>query len=74
MVGQLAKTANRITFSQRKRVNETKEVRDKRQGLFPRNTILKDEVKRFTPTGAEFIDGTHQTFSVVLLATGTFIK
>lgn len=66
----LAKTAHRITFSQHKRSNETKEERDKRQSDLPSNVTLQDDVKRFTKTGAEFIDGSHQTFSVVLYATG----
>lgn len=70
LVAHLSKTANHITFSQHKRINETKEARDKRQSLLPPNALLQDNVKTFTSTGAEFIDGTHETFSVVLFATG----
>lgn len=70
IVAQLSKVANRITFSQFKRPNETKEEREKRQSLMPPKTTLQDNVKRFTPTGAEFIDGSHETFSVVIFATG----
>lgn len=70
MVYHLSKTAQRITFSQNKRQNETKEQREKRQNLLPRNVLLQDNVKRLTATGAEFIDGSHQNFSVVIFATG----
>lgn len=70
IVSQLSKVALRITFSQFKRPNETKEEREKRQSLMPPKTTLQDNVKRFTPTGAEFIDGSHETFSVVIFATG----
>lgn len=70
LVAHLSKTANRITFSQHKRPNETKEEREQRQSLLPPNAVLQDNVKNFTATGAEFIDGTHQTFSAVILATG----
>lgn len=70
IVAQLSKVATRITFSQFKRPNETKEEREKRQSLMPPKTTLQDNVKRFTPTGAEFIDGSYDTFSVVIFATG----
>lgn len=70
LVAHLSKTATRITFSQHKRPNETKEEREKRQSVLPSNAVLQDNVKTFTATGAEFIDGTHQTFSAVILATG----
>lgn len=66
MVYHLSKAANRITFSQ----NETKEERDRRQRLLPRNVFLQDNVKCLTPTGAEFIDGSYQSFSTVIFATG----
>lgn len=71
IVAHLSKTASQVTFSQRKIPNETKEERDKRVSLLPRNTTLQDDVKRFTAAGAEFIDGSHQTFDVVIYATGT---
>lgn len=69
IVAQLSKVANRITFSQFKR-NETKEERERRQSLMPPKTTLQDNVKRFTENGAEFIDGSNETFSVVIFATG----
>lgn len=70
IVSQLSEVATRITFSQFKRPNETKEEREKRQSLMPPKTILQDDVKHFTSTGAEFIDGTNEKFSVVIFATG----
>lgn len=70
LAGQLSRTAERITFSQHKKPNETKEARAQREGLMPPKTTLQDNVKRFTATGAEFLDGTHETFSVVIFATG----
>lgn len=74
LVDHLSKTANRITFSQHKKPNETAEERKQRQSLFSSKVTLQDNVKRFTPTGAEFIDGSHQTFNVVFYATGTYYK
>lgn len=62
ITSQLSKVANRITFSQFKRPNETKAEREKRQSMLPPKTTLQDNVKRFTETGAEFIDGSHETF------------
>lgn len=70
----LSKTAERVTFSQHKRPNETLEEREKRQSLLPPKSTLQDNVKRFTTTGAEFIDGTHQTFTVVFFATGNHFR
>lgn len=70
IVSQLSRVATRITFSQFKRPNETKEEREKRQSMMPPKTTLQDNVKRFTPTGAEFIDGTHENFTLVIFATG----
>lgn len=74
LVAHLSKTADRVTFSQHKRPNETAEEREKRTSLLPPGAMLQDNVKQFTSTGAEFIDGTHQTFSVVFFATGTLLK
>lgn len=74
LAGQLSQVAERITFSQHKKPNETKEARADRERLMPPKTTLQDNVVRFTATGAEFIDGTHQTFSVVIFATGYDFK
>lgn len=70
LMAHVSKTAERLTFSQHKRPHETKEDFEKRKNLMPPNVTLQTNVKRFTATGAEFIDGTHQTFSVIFYATG----
>lgn len=70
LVRQLSKTANRVTFSQHKIANETAKERTRASWLSP-NVILQDDVKRFTPTGAEFIDNSLQVFDVVIYATGS---
>lgn len=70
LVTFLAKTASRITLSQRIKPNETAEEREKYQQLLPNIVTLQDEVKRFTRFGAEFADGTQNNFTVVIFATG----
>lgn len=70
LVQHLTKIASRITWSQHKIINETKEERYKRQSILPKNVVLQDDVVTFTPTGAQFIDGSHETFSAVIFATG----
>lgn len=70
IVSHLGKTAGHVTFSQHKIPNEKKEDRQKREDQLPSNTKLQDEVKHFTSTGAEFIDGSHQAFDSVIFATG----
>lgn len=72
IVDHLSKTVNRLTFSQHKRPNETAEERKQRQSLFSSKVTLQDNVKRFTPNGAEFIDGSEQAFDFVFFATGIF--
>lgn len=60
LVALLSETANRITWSRRSNLDH-----------FPyMNVTYKGEVKRFTKTGAEFDDGTQETFSVIFYATG----
>lgn len=70
LVEHLSKTTNRLTFSQHIKPNETAEERKQRASLFSSKVTLQENVKRFTPTGAEFIDGSQQTFDVVFFATG----
>lgn len=62
--------AERITWSQHKKPNESMEALEKRKRLLPPKVTLQGDVKRFTLTGAEFSDGSHETFSVVIYATG----
>lgn len=71
LVEHLSKTATRLTWSQHKHAGETPEEYEHRKSLLPSNATLQDDVKRFTKTGAEFMDGTHGTFSVVFYATGS---
>lgn len=70
LVYHISKTACRITFSQHKRSDESKESFEKRQCLLPENVTLQENVKQFFRNGAEFIDGSRQTFEVVFFATG----
>lgn len=70
IVAHLGKTANKVTFSQHKIPHETKEEREKREGQMPSNCKSQEDVKRLTSTGAEFIDGSHQSFDVIIYATG----
>lgn len=74
LVDHLSKIASRLTFSQHKVSNESKEAREKRESLLPRGTKLQDDVQRFTSTGVEFIDGSHQAFDAVIFATGMILK
>lgn len=73
LVAAISKTAKRVTFSQHKRPNESPETLQRRKSMAPQNVTLQENVNRFTDTGAEFVDGTHQTFSVVFYATGISI-
>lgn len=66
----LSNVAKSVTLSQNKPPHQTKEARDKRKKSLPPGVVLKDNVKRFTADGAEFIDGTSQRFTVVIFATG----
>ncbi|XP_031622455.1 dimethylaniline monooxygenase [N-oxide-forming] 3-like isoform X2 [Contarinia nasturtii] len=68
----LEEVANRTTLSgHRMDYNQTEEEREMRLDYL-QNSRNKYQyaVKRFTSTEAEFIDGTNETFSVVIFATG----
>lgn len=67
MVQLLAHTSQHTTFSVKKQSHEAFE---KLRDSMPANCTLQDVVKRFTPTGAEFIDGVHDTFDTVIWAIG----
>ncbi|XP_031623997.1 senecionine N-oxygenase-like [Contarinia nasturtii] len=64
----LRKTASRITVVCRE--TQSAQWQKMLQNLLSENVAVQGEVKRLTQTGAEFSDGSHQTFSVVILATG----
>lgn len=70
IVAHCSKTADRITWSQHKIPNESMENLERRRILLPPKVTLQENVKRFTLTGAKFLDGSHQTFSIVIFATG----
>lgn len=74
LVLHLSKTASRITFSQHKINGETKDSFERRQRLLPDNVTLQENVRRFYPNGAEFIDGSYQSFEVVFFATGNLVE
>lgn len=68
LVTLLSNTANRITWSQRA---NSKQIIDPNE--IPAIVTFKDEVKRVTETGAEFVDGTQQHFTVIIYATGAVL-
>lgn len=70
VVNMCSSKAERITWSQHKKPNESMEALEKRKKLLPPNVTLRWDVKHFTLTGAEFTDGLHETFSIVIYATG----
>lgn len=62
--------ARSVSLSQRKSLaNATKDELEKLKNALP-NVIFKDQIKRFTVDGVEFSDGTHQTFTSIIYATG----
>lgn len=67
---QLAETAKSVTLSRHKIPDETPEAREHRLSVWPPTVIQKEDVARFTPTGAEFVDGSNQTFDTIIFATG----
>lgn len=68
---QLQNVANRITISRKKPMHLTEDAPlEQQQPVLPPKTVLKDSVKRFTSDGAEFIDGSWQSFTTIVYATG----
>lgn len=59
---QIAETATRVTLSLHRKPEP--------ESVFPSNGVQKPDIKKMTETGAEFVDGTHQTFSVIIHCTG----
>lgn len=66
----LIKVASSVTLSRKEKFNETDEMRQKYLSALPPKTILKGVVRRFTAEGAEFIDGSHRSFTTIIYATG----
>lgn len=67
---QLSKTANRVTWSRRKSAGPTDEERK----IYGKNVTFKSDAKILTKNGAEFIDGTHQDYTVIIYATGSLTE
>lgn len=63
----LSKTSERVTFSVKKQSDKSFEML---RSKLPEKCSLQNVVKRFTETGAEFVDGSHETFTTVIWATG----
>lgn len=70
LVKQLASTANRATLSMRRSPRMSKRSYERRKNGLPATIQFKEEIKRFTQSGAEFSDGSHQSYSVIIFATG----
>lgn len=71
----ISKTARHVTLSVRKARTATVEALavEQRQNELKNKISIKNEVLRFTPTGAVFVDGTNETFDTVIFATGMVI-
>lgn len=68
---QLQNVANRVTISRKKPMNATEdEPLEQQQTVLPPNTTLKGSVERFTSDGVEFMDGSWQSFTTIIYATG----
>lgn len=69
LVMMLTNVAKHVSLSRKHSSNATENESEKQKNALP-NVILKGRVKRFTPNGAEFTDGTYQNFSSIIYATG----
>lgn len=70
LVMMLTDVGKSVAYSRKKPLaNSTEDEIKKQKDILPK-AILKDQIKRFTADGAEFIDGTHQIFSTIIYATG----
>lgn len=67
MVQLLAHSSERTAFSVRK---QSEAAFEELRGHLPANCSLRSVVRRFTATGAEFVDGTYETFTAVIWAIG----
>lgn len=67
----LSNVAKRTTLSRKKPQNQIDELRKKFETSLS-NVIFKDEIKRLTEDGAEFMDGSRQSFSTIIYATGEY--
>lgn len=51
---------------------ETADERRKRQELYGKTVLIKDDVDKLVPNGVIYKDGTQQDFDVIIYATGKF--
>lgn len=70
MAIQISRVAKRVTFTQNIYSHLRKELHQKH----PEKVTIMHGVKRFTSDGTEFIDGTRQSFTVIIYATGKTIN
>lgn len=74
LVNLLSNETKSVTLSKRNWLNETKEAQAKYESSLPKKTSVKDIVKRLTAEGAEFIDGSQESFSTIIFATGNLFR
>lgn len=67
---QLTKYAKQVTLSEKKQPDETVAERKKRQTLYGKMVLLKEDVDKLVPSGVLYKDGTKQDFDVIIYATG----
>lgn len=70
IVIQLSETANRVTLSQNQLPNASEEDRQNRLKGFAKSVIHRGNVRCLTSNGAKFVDGSIDTFTVIIYATG----
>lgn len=72
---QLCNVANHVTISRKKSCGSYNTTADdeqlkQQQMILPPKTSLKETVQRFTHDGVEFSDGSRQSFTTIIYATG----
>lgn len=63
---EISKYATRVTLSHHHKTDPLTK--------FPDNVDLKSDVAQLTETGAKFVDGTHQDYSVIFYCTGKYLR
>lgn len=75
MAVSISKKAKKVFLSQNEiggvlEVTEILQAREKLRITLSSKPIVKGNVKRFTAHGADFMDGTQETFTSIIFATG----
>lgn len=73
IIQHLLKTVRRVTLSRHKPRNKTQTELMQLQSLHSDKLTIKDDVVSFTSNGANFIDGSYQTFDAVIFTTGILL-